>query len=1011
MDVRMESGVWGVRSVNFREVMLSLCLLLLFGCQGADNHAEDPNAKTTGLRTVRVDITAATSEFALGTTLQLSATAILEDDSTEDVTETATWSSRDPEIVSVDEHGIVSAVAAGRATVNATVPGIRSSFILTVLSSPTQPTPLLTSIAITYTGENPFTLGAKVQFAATANFSDGSSEDISTTASWSSTDPLIATVAPAGLVEMLSPGNVTIIAEKGGVTGQATVTVLSPPPVLTAIAVSHSAATLHVGDQVAFTATGTYADASTAVITDRVTWSSSDMTIATVDATGLVTLLAPGSVTLMAQSGTITGELAVTVISAVTTLTSVTINDSGATMRAGLAVQFGATGTYSDASTADLTQQVAWSSSDTGVAIVDTTGLVTLVSAGGAIISAQLGDVTGTLTITVLAANVTLKSIDVIHAGSVLYAGKQEQFTAQALYSDASTADITALVTWHSTVATVATVAANGQVSYLAPGTTTISAVLDTVTGAQDITVTADSVTALTISAPVSTIDHPGTLQAKATADYASGDKLDVSATATWTSGDTGIATVSSTGLITSVAPGPVTISAALGGIADTLDVTINATVNVVSFQIDAANQYTLQANDSAQYSATAVYDDTSVGDITADVTWESSLPAVAGVDTNGVVTANSLGAAIISATYHGAVSRTVVTIAEPMTLTVAGRTPTALGLTWKAVAQANTYSVYWSTSAGVGTRDNVVADLTLNQLNAFPLTADTDYFLRLRAVTDGVASDLGPELHIAAGTMSNNSARLTNVTVGSNIDDTNQLRKIAQVTDNAGHADIAFSPAYITRYASQVELLKLILPVRNTSATTTYCDIQVVGSYRDSANQRVGTINVPLVGTILKTAGAYNLSCLLPGQNGFVLGSLSRSTAYSNTSTVRIDQVTATNATTVSIPGIQFQTVSLTEPVADQFELQVLNSGSNPGDLNSLRGSVNSTFLLLDTDGSPLFWGYLAPPPDAVLSFIGSAGNTANLIFSTGYQGQASGVQFIFDIDPLPSTALVPAP
>jgi uncharacterized protein YjdB len=63
--------------------------------------------------------------------------------------------------------------------------------------------------------------------------------------------------------------------------------------------------------------------------------------------------------------------------------------------------QLDGTGYYSDGSTADITGDLTWESSDTGVATVDENGLVTGVGAGTAVITATLNGVTTTFTITV----------------------------------------------------------------------------------------------------------------------------------------------------------------------------------------------------------------------------------------------------------------------------------------------------------------------------------------------------------------------------------------------------------------------------------------------------------------------------------------------------------------------------------------------------------------------------------------------------------------------------------
>jgi uncharacterized protein YjdB len=92
----------------------------------------------------------------------------------------------------------------------------------------------------------------------------------------------------------------------------------------------------------------------------------------------------------------------------VPTLTSIAVTPANPTMTVGGTQQLTATGTYSDASTQNLTSQVTWSSSNTGAATVTAGGLATAVAPGTATISATLGSVSGSTGVTVNAGAVTI---------------------------------------------------------------------------------------------------------------------------------------------------------------------------------------------------------------------------------------------------------------------------------------------------------------------------------------------------------------------------------------------------------------------------------------------------------------------------------------------------------------------------------------------------------------------------------------------------------------------------
>src|SRR6266851_9739947 len=133
------------------------------------------------------------------------------------------------------------------------------------------------------------------------------------------------------------------------------------------------------------------------------------------------------------------------------TLVSIGVTPANPNLPQGLIRQFTATGTYSDSSTQDLTAQVAWSSSNTGVATIDSAGLATSVAAGTTTITATLGLVSGNTTLTVT--NATLSTIDVTPTDPSIANGTTQQFTATGTYSDFTTQDLTTQVAWSSSAA------------------------------------------------------------------------------------------------------------------------------------------------------------------------------------------------------------------------------------------------------------------------------------------------------------------------------------------------------------------------------------------------------------------------------------------------------------------------------------------------------------------------------------------------------------------------------
>jgi uncharacterized protein YjdB len=163
---------------------------------------------------------------------------------------------------------------------------------------------------------------------------------------------------------------------------------------------------------------------------------------------------------------------------------SVSISPADPSVVAGQTVQFTATGvTGQGTGTKNLTDQVAWTSSTTAVATVNSTGLATAVSAGTSTITASLSGTTpATTTITVTGASSstgTIKSLSIIPSSqSVASPPDTSQFTAIGTTSTGTTVNLTSQAVWSSSAESVATVGAStGLATAVGKGTTTITAI------------------------------------------------------------------------------------------------------------------------------------------------------------------------------------------------------------------------------------------------------------------------------------------------------------------------------------------------------------------------------------------------------------------------------------------------------------------------------------------------------------------------------------------------------
>ena len=231
---------------------------------------------------------------SIGATSQFTATATLSDGTTKDVTSEATWASSNTTAATVSSSGLVEGLSAGQVKITATYQSVTSSYTFTVGSNVT-----ITSIVVS--GFAPST-GATSQFTATAVYSDGSTGDVTSLASWTSSNSAVATVSSAGVVTGVAPGAATISATYHSVIGSTTFNVGTT---LALVVVSGIAPAIGAGNQ--FTAMARFADGSIQDVTSQATWTSSNTDVATVDG-GLVTGVAAGVVTISAKYQNLTGS-------------------------------------------------------------------------------------------------------------------------------------------------------------------------------------------------------------------------------------------------------------------------------------------------------------------------------------------------------------------------------------------------------------------------------------------------------------------------------------------------------------------------------------------------------------------------------------------------------------------------------------------------------------------------------------------------------------------------------
>ena len=252
---------------------------------------------------------------------------------------------------------------------------------------------LLVSITVS-PGDTTIPKGRTQQFNATGTFSDGSTMNVTSSVTWSSTQPAFATVSSSGLATGIAKGTARIRATSGTKAGGSQLIVTSP--VLTSLAVTPANSSIAKGQTQQFNAGGTFSDGSTSDMTSSVSWVSTNTAAAMITSSGLVTAVNPGSAQIQASSGSIAAATGLTVTSAA--LAALAVSPWNVSIGAGSTKQFKAVGTSSDGSSQDLTGSTTWSSSNTSAVTITNQGLATAVSPGTATIQAASGSLATTTT-------------------------------------------------------------------------------------------------------------------------------------------------------------------------------------------------------------------------------------------------------------------------------------------------------------------------------------------------------------------------------------------------------------------------------------------------------------------------------------------------------------------------------------------------------------------------------------------------------------------------------------
>ncbi len=649
----------------------ALLFLFLVACGGGGGSSPDP---VTGSDLSRIEVTPGLPFLAQGTTLSLIATGIDSDNSTRPLTNEVVWQSSDDSIASISSSGVVSALAAGQVTLQASLDGIIGSTTLTVTNAS------LSSLEIS-PGSLQLAAGTRMEVDLIGHYSDGSTQNLETQASWAITDTTIASLSDplvTGSVQVtgLAVGSTQLTASLGGSTAQIDITVSAAS--LTQIILGPDTPNLPLGTRLSLSATGLYSDGSSQSLSNQVSWSNADNGVLTIDASGLVQPQATGSSVVSASLAGVTANTLVTISNAV--LTRIEVAATSTTLSLGKQQALLALGHYSDGSLQDITEQVTWQSTPPeplGISNASgSRGLATALAVGSLTATATLGNISGNLGLSVSAA--TLSSIDISPPGVRLGLGTQASFQAIGRYSDDTIQDVSTQVSWVVVDTAIASISnapgSQGLATTLNTGTTGITATLNGVVGNATLTTTTAQLVSINVEPSILSLPAGASQSLSVEGSFSDGSVQSINGQVAWESDNTDVAAVNN-GILDAIAPGSARISASLGGISGSVTLTVtDATLSSLQISPDTP---ALAVGTEIQLQATATYSDGSQSDVTAQVIWSSAddarLLAQNGMGQQGRLVALVSGSVEITASLAG--------IQDSVTVNVGAATLTGLSI------------------------------------------------------------------------------------------------------------------------------------------------------------------------------------------------------------------------------------------------------------------------------------------------------------------------------------------
>ncbi|KGJ90142.1 Ig-like domain-containing protein [Colwellia psychrerythraea] len=407
-----------------------LCLISACGSDGGGEHY-----------VTEVNLTADKTTFPAGVSQTIEGQAIYNDGEISDASSgNSLWTSDDETIAVVDNKGVVTGVSAGTVLINANYLGgdgtASGAISITITEA------VLLEIEIIPSNKS-VPLGLHMKYQAIGTYSDNTEHilDNNSDISWSSSDATVATIDSASAIaDTLKIGETTISVGYQNLISTSVLNVTNESLVRLVISPEMEGETsVPDGYKIKFTAEATYTNDSKVIVTDDVTWHSTDyLNLNPTSPNGTFEGIEPSMEEVTATLDLITSNaISVTVTDSL--LESVAIESNEPSYPIGLPKQLIATGLFSDGSEKDIAKEanVNWLSKNTEIATVNNDGVLMPISMGKVVIQVTTEDdnIYDEKTFDITAAELTA-TIVISPADILLAPGEFHLYVATGLYTD-----------------------------------------------------------------------------------------------------------------------------------------------------------------------------------------------------------------------------------------------------------------------------------------------------------------------------------------------------------------------------------------------------------------------------------------------------------------------------------------------------------------------------------------------------------------------------------------------